>query len=158
MFVSSSVQSLVAAAALLVLPAAAQSQSHPMTGKWAVEYAAGMRVENDVPTPIMAKASLTVEAVGDSLIATLVTEPTADLPPRPPVRLATRRADGKVAFVQRTTLRMNRDGEESSHPATITWQFEVSGDAISGTIERKVEGMELPVGVPGALKGTRVKG
>ncbi len=149
---------LLLAAALLIAPATAHAQSHPLTGKWSVEYAAGMRIENETPTPIMAKAALTVESVGDSLIATLVTEPTADLPPRPPVRLAARRVDGKMTFVQRTTLRMNRDGEESSHPATITWQFEVSGDAISGTIERKVEGMEMPGGAPATLKGTRAKG
>lgn len=146
------------AAALLIGPVAANAQAHPLTGKWSVEYAAGMRIENETPTPIMAKAALTVESVGDSLIATLVTEPTADLPPRPPVRLAARRADGAMTFVQRTTLRMNRDGEESSHPATITWQLEVSGDAISGTIERRIEGMEMPGGPPATLKGIRAKG
>ncbi len=151
-------QRFLLATALLIAPTIAHAQAHPLSGKWSVEYAAGMRIENETPTPIIAKAALTVESVGDSLIATLVTEPTADLPPRPPVRLATRRVDGKVSFVQRTTLRMNRDGEETSPPATITWQLEVSGDAISGTIERKIEGMEMPGGPPATLKGTRVKG
>lgn len=142
------------AAALVLLPVAAHAQAHPLVGSWDVEYQAGMRIENDTPTPIMAKATLVVALAGDSLVATLTAAPNPDLPPRTPQRFAARFAAGPVQFVQRTTVTMNRDGEETRHPATVTWRLEVNGNELKGTIERAVEGLEMAA-PPGTITGKR---
>ncbi len=145
------------AAALLVLaPLAAHAQSHALAGKWTIEYAGGMRIENDTPTPIMAKALLTITVAGDSLIATLAMEPNPNLPPRPESRFAALKVAGnEIVFTQRSEARLNMNGEEQLATAVSTWTLKADGDALTGTLGRRIEGMDLPMPPAQPVTGQR---
>lgn len=145
------------AALLVAVPFAVQAQSHPLVGAWDIEYAAGMRVDNDGPVPIMAKARMTVVAQGDSLIATVKTVPPEGMAQRPDMRLATKIAPGQVTFVYRSQVRMNMNGEESVRESVSTWLLDVNGDSLTGTMARQIGGGEMPGGGPQPVKGTRAK-
>lgn len=121
------------------------AQAHPIAGKWMIEYAGGMRIENDVPTPILAKALLTITEVGDSLVATLLMEPNPNLAPRPEARFAALKVVGNpVTFIQRSEARLNMNGEEQIAIAVSTWTLMVQGDALSGTLGLRIDGMDMP--------------
>lgn len=98
---------LPAFALLGFAPLAAHAQASPLAGKWTIEYAGGMRIENDTPTPIMAKA------------------------------------------------RLNMNGEERIATAISTWTLSAEGDALRGTLERRIDGMDLPVPPAQPVTGTR---
>lgn len=149
---------LALAALLAASPVAAHAQSHPMAGKWAIEYAGGMRVENDTPTPIMAKGTLTITEEGDSLVAVLHVEPSEMIRARPDARFATAKVAGKaVTFTQTSQARMNLNGEEHLATAVTTWALTVDGDALGGTLVRRVEGMDGPGAMPTPVTGARVR-
>lgn len=137
-------------------PLQAQS-SHPLVGKWDVEYVAGHRVENDVSTPVLARAVLVLEAVGDSLVGTMVATPLPGMPTRPPSRFAARRVDGKVTFVVHSEATLNRNGELSSAKVISTWILAATRDALDGTVEREIVGVDAPSPGPAAVKGTRTR-
>jgi hypothetical protein len=107
--------------------------------------------------PVMMKGKLVVESVGDSLIATLKTEPTADIPERPPLRMATKAAGSPVVFVHKSQATLRMGSEESQRTAISTWTFKADGDSLEGTLERAIEGIEMQMGGPQAFKGTRAK-
>lgn len=150
---------LFATAALVALsPFAVQSQSSPLIGDWSVEVTAGMRIEDGEPTAIRAKAKLSIVEAGDSLVATLTMEPNPEIGTRPPARFATAKVMGNAAtFVQRGQARMNLNGEESTVTSISTWSLKAEGDAISGTVARAIEGMEMPAMPAQPVSGTRIK-
>jgi hypothetical protein len=150
--------SLVLAAAMLAVPLAASAQSSALVGSWAVEMTAGMRIENDQPTPIRAKAKLGITLVGDSLIATLDVEPTPDLQPRPQSRFAAAKSTANtVTFVQRSQATLNMNGEERQATVVSTWSLTADGDAITGTVARTIEGIDGPGMPTQPVSGTRIK-
>lgn len=136
-------------------PAAAQS--HPLAGTWNLRYAAGTRIENGTPTVITGTGKLIVELQGDSLIARLIPDPIEGGPARPESRMAALGGAGPVVFIQRGTARVNRNGEENEVTSISTWTLEAKGDALEGTVERRLEGMETPSRGPQPVTGTRVK-
>ena len=147
------------AALLLAAPAAAAAQSHPLVGKWAIEYAGGTRIENDEVTHFMLKGTLTIAAQGDSLVGTLEIIPAEGMHAGSASRLAARRTDGPVGFETKGQVRFNENGEMSTREIVVTWKLNASGDVLDGTATRRVAGMDgLPGGEPQPVKGTRVKG
>ncbi len=148
---------LVAACAALPAGLAAQA-AHPFVGSWSIEYPGGARHENGEIVPLMMKGTLSIESVGDSLVATLKTTATADIPERPPLRMTTRLAGVPVVFVHKAQATLNMNGEESQRTSITTWTFTPEGDQLSGTLERAIEGIEMQMGGPQAFKGTRNKG
>ncbi len=142
--------------ALALCPALAQAQAHPLVGQWDISLVAGMRIENGEQVPINAKASLNIAVEGDSLVATLKTEPVEGRPARPPARFAAKTTAGKVVFVQKSDAKLNMNGEEMTRTMVSTYTMEASGDALTGTISREIVGMEMPVS-PQPLSGTRAK-
>lgn len=147
----------LALAALIALsPVVVQAQAHPLAGKWTIEYAGGMRIENGEHTPILAKALLTITEVGDSLVATVHMEPNPDIPPRPDARFAALKVPGsEVTFKQRSEAKLNMNGEEHTATAISTWVLRVSGDALTGTLGRELEGMDLEMPPPQPVTGRR---
>lgn len=144
---------------LLALGGAAslQAQQQPLVGAWQISYTAGMVIDNGVQTPIMATGVLTIEAQGDSLIGTLVTEATADLPARPPARLAGKPDTAGVVFISRTRAKLNMNGVEHEETAIGTWKLAAKGDSLAGTVERKIEGFDAGASLPREVTGTRQK-
>jgi hypothetical protein len=141
---------------LALSPLAAHAQTHPLSGKWTIEYVGGMQLENGEMTPILAKALFTVAEVGDSLIATLRMEPNPDLPPRPEARFAALRVAGSEAtFKQRSEARMNMNGEERTVSAISTWTLRADGAELSGTLAREIEGVDMPLPPPQPVTGRR---
>jgi hypothetical protein len=147
----------LALSALLALsPVVARAQAHPLAGKWTIEYAGGMRIENGEPTPILAKALLTITEVGDSLVATLHMDPNPNLPPRPDGRFAALKVAGsEVTFKQRSEAKLNTNGEEHTTTAISTWVLKVAGDAMTGSLGRELEGMDMQMPPPQPVTGRR---
>jgi hypothetical protein len=147
------------AALLLCLPTVLSGQSHPLVGTWNVTVPAGVRIDNGEPAIIVAKGTLAVTVVGDSLIGTLNVEPPEGLPARPASRLAARRASGPTTFVSVTQATLNVNGSESQRSVTSTYIVESSdGDAFKGTVTRIINGLESPMSTPQPFNGTRVGG
>lgn len=147
---------LALAAAVMCAPLATQAQSHALAGRWMIEYAGGVRLENDVPTVILARALLTITEVGDSLIATVRMEPNPELPSRPEARFAARKVAGsQVTFTQRSEAKLNMNGEEHIAIAISTWALMAQGDMLSGTLGRQLEGMDMPMPPPQPISGRR---
>jgi len=142
--------------AALVLPRLAHAQSHPLVGEWSVSYVGGMRIENDQRVPLTVKGVLSIAAEGDSLVATLKTEPPAGAPARPPARFAARSVSGKVTFTHRSEATLNMNGEESKRISISTYVLDAAADALTGTVTRQIEGMDFPI-EPQPFTGTRVK-
>lgn len=144
--------------ALTLSSSALAAQQHPLAGIWQLSYPAGVQIENGVRTVLMGDAELTIQAQGDSLIATLAYESRPDLPSRPPSRMAAKAGAGPVVFVQRSTATLNTDGNEREAVAVSTWTLSATGDAIEGTVERRIEGFPEGDQTPQPVKGTRQKG
>jgi hypothetical protein len=144
--------------ALLVMPTLLGAQSHPLVGVWDVQVPAGMRMENGEVTPIMAKGSYTFAIVGDSIIGTLKNDPIEGQPPRPAARVAAKVVAGPVTFATQSEAKMVMNGEEMTRTAYITYVFDVSGDTLKGTVERRIEGVNIMAGGPQPITGTRGKG
>ena len=89
--------------------------------------------------------------------AMVATEPSADRPARPPARLAAKRVDGTVTFVNRAEAKVRMNDEESTRISITTWTFTVTGDELAGTIDRRIEGLEMAMAGPQSFKGTRAK-
>lgn len=148
------------ATVFLASPLALSAQSHPLVGAWTVSFSGGARMENGTVTQLPATGTLTIEAVGDSLVATLVTNPIEGLPPRPPTRMATAAKSGDVVFVSRTPARVTVNGETQEAIGVSTWMLRVNGDNLEGTTQRKVEGLagaHMPDQPAQPVSGTRNK-
>ncbi len=135
----------------------ALAQANPIVGTWKISFAAGTRIENGTPTTITGTGSLVVQLQGDSLIARLIPDPIEGAT-RPESRMAAPGGAGKVVFLQRGKARVNQNGEESEVTSISTWTLTATGDALDGTVERRLEGIEAPSRGPQPVKGTRVKG
>jgi hypothetical protein len=133
------------------------SSPHPLVGTWKIDFPAGMRIQNGEATPVRRTGTLTVEARGDSLIATLVPDP-SDAPSRGPVRLAAKSVSGDVTFVTTSQVTINVNGSEQQGTSTATWILGVKDDKLSGTVDRKVEAPHAPAAGPQPVTGTRVQG
>lgn len=143
-------------ALVLASSSLATAQQHPIIGTWEVNYAAGLRMENGAATPMMAAGVLTVVAQGDSLIGELVTTPSATTPARPATRLAAAVTSGAaLVFISHSEARMNMNGEEHTTKVVSTWKLTVTGNALEGTTERSIEGMDMGSGGPQPVTGTR---
>jgi hypothetical protein len=143
--------------ALALGPARLAAQAHPLVGEWTVTLAVGMRMENDVETPIMQTGTMSIVAQGDSLIATTKMQPPEGRPARPPSRMAAKAVAGAVTFVLTSQATINMNGEMSTRTATSTFVLTANADAMTGTLARTVEGMDMPA-TPLPVTGTRVKG
>jgi hypothetical protein len=143
--------------ALLVMPTLLGAQSHPLVGTWDVQVPAGMRMENGEATPIMAKGSYTFAIVGDSIIGTLKNDPIEGQPARPAARVATKVVAGPVTFATQSEAKLNMNGEESTRTAYITYVFEVTGDTLKGSVDRRIEGINMMTMGPQPITGTRRK-
>ena len=53
---------------------------------------------------------------------------------------------------------MTMNGEEMTRTSISTYVFDVANDALKGTIERAIEGLDVMMGGPQAITGTRAKG
>lgn len=125
---------------LLVAPLAAQD--HPLVGAWTVSYTGGMRMQNGAPTPIPVTGTLTFTVQGDSLVGTLALDPIEGIPARAPSRMAARIAEGAVTFVQRSTATVTINGESREATGVSTWTLSANGDALTGTVQRRLEGLD----------------
>ncbi|MEO5799925.1 MAG: hypothetical protein ABIZ70_11025 [Gemmatimonadales bacterium] len=148
----------IAVVALLVLPVSAvQAQANPLVGKWTLALVVGMRMDGTEHTPVMGEASFVVEAKGDSLIGSMTQAPPEGRPQRPATRFAAKAVEGEVMFVVHTQSTISVNGEESVKNVTSTWKLSAKGDALAGTVDRQIEGLEAPNGGPQPVKGMRVK-
>jgi hypothetical protein len=136
---------------------ALEAQQPSLVGTWRISYTAGMRVENETSTPIMGSGTLTIEQRGDSLIGDLVTDPSAGLPQRPPAHLAAVTSAGEAVFTSRTTATVNINGDRRETTAISTWTLRASGDTLSGTVQRTIEGIAAGPQGPSPVTGTRQK-
>jgi len=66
---------LFGAAALGAGSGPVQAQANPLLGSWAINFAAGTRIENGTPTTITGTGKLVVQLQGDSIIARLIPDP-----------------------------------------------------------------------------------
>jgi hypothetical protein len=132
-------------------------QRQPLVGVWHIGYPVGMRLENGVAEPIMATGTLTIAARGDSLVGELVTDSTPGLPRHAPTHLLGRPGVGEAVFTSSSKVTVNVNGNRSQGTAVSTWTLRASGDTLSGSVERKLEGVEAPPQEPGRVTGTRRK-
>ena len=147
----------VAAVALLAgMAAAADAQSSPLAGTWRVEYQRGLRNENGEITAIMGTAKLSLEQRGDSLVGQLAPEPGDDGRTPPPIQLAGASRGSSATFHTVSESRINVNDDIRVVKVNITWELTASGDALTGTMQRSIEGMEMP-SEPTPIKGTRVR-
>ena len=133
------------------------AQNNPIVGSWKVTYAAGTRVENGAATTMTGTGKLIVQLQGDSLIARLVPDPVEGAT-RPELRLAAAGGAGKVVFISKGKATINMNGDAKEVTSISTWTLTATGDTLEGTVERKLEGMEMPSRGPGPVSGTRIKG
>jgi hypothetical protein len=150
---------VVVAAAVILNPGGLHGQaSHPLVGKWTIEFVRGQRMEDGATTPIMGTGDLVVSAQGDSFVATLTVGPRPDGSVPPPAVMVGRAGAGGVTFVHKATAQLNMNGEARTVDAITTWILRVSGDAMEGTMARELPGLmiEMPM-EPAPVKGTRAK-
>ncbi len=149
---------VAAASALCSLSAAAQSAPSvsALLGKWNAEWELGRVVENDVVTPVMASGVISIEAQGDSLLATIQVTKRSDGRPLPAsaVTLSGKASARGAEFVQKQTVRMNLNGEEMTRDVTVTWTLNANGNELRGSMLREMPFVsEAPA--PSEVKGTR---
>jgi hypothetical protein len=143
--------------ALILVGSSLGAQQTPLIGEWKITYPGEIRMQDGVVEAIMVTGKLVVRSEGDSLIATLATEPSPQLPARPTLRLATKVGTGDAVFVSRSRATLNINGEERQATSVSTWTLKATGDVLEGSVERRLEGMESPGPGPHPIKGTRLK-
>lgn len=151
--------SLLAVGAVILAATGLRAQpSHPLVGKWTIEFQRGQRMEDGRVTPIMGTGELVVSARGDSLQATLTMSGTRpDGSVSPPAVMAGKADVGQAVFVHRTTAQLNMNGEARSVDAVTTWTLKVAGDALEGSMLRELKDVMLQVPMePSPVKGKRV--
>jgi hypothetical protein len=145
------------ALALLFAAPIHSEQPHPLVGVWRITYPWHLELVNGVVKPTMETGRLTVEARGDSLIATLDAEPAGQGRSR---RLSTSSGGAPPVFVMRDLVTVDMQGERREATAVGTWVFRVNGDALGGSLERRIE-LEGRSGRtshgPQSLTGVRVR-
>jgi hypothetical protein len=149
-------KSLVTLAAAAFCIAAAPLHAQGAAGKWSIEYQRGLRNENGEITPVMGKGALTLEVKGDSLVGQLAPEPNDDGTTPPPIRMAGTAAGAQLHLVSYGSARINMNGDIQTVKQTLTWDFTIAGDELTGTMVRTMEGHDMPA-TPSPVKGTRAK-
>jgi len=150
-------RALLCLVALRATALAAQTPS--FAGAWQLSYPRGTRIENGEATVLRGTGVLTIVAQGDSLIGTLTGDPTPDMPPRPPARLAAKASAGETTFISHSEATLNMDGTMSTATVVSTWTLTVKGDSLVGSVQRKIEGHDMDDGQPEQpVTGTRKKG
>jgi hypothetical protein len=147
-------------ALLVLLPflgSALAAQESPLVGSWHLSFPGGMRIENGYATPLMATGVLIVEAQGDSLIGTLARDSSPGLPARPPARLAGKTGSDQTTFISQTTAKVNLNGEVREATSVSTWILEARGDSLVGTVQRRVQGVDVDDPGPLRVAGSRAK-
>lgn len=144
---------VVTAAFSLAISAEAQTSS--LAGRWDVEYQRGLRNENGEVTAVMGKGTLTLAQRGDSLVGEFVPVTDNGSAGRP-LAFAAKASSSPTVFVSTSEGRVNMNGEERTVKMTMTWELSASGDALTGTMSRAMEGMDMPV-VPSPVRGTRIR-
>jgi hypothetical protein len=142
---------------LLLLPGVLRAQSHPLAGNWEISIAVGATVERGVTTPIIADGLVSLGIDGDSIVGTLTLEPPPGFPARPPARLAAGIAAVPSVFVVTSQATIDINGEETTRKVTSTYTMTAKGDELEGTVERAIEGGDLPPLAPQAFRGKRAK-
>lgn len=142
---------------LATAPGPLLAQASPLVGDWSVKMAVGSRNENGVETPIMAEGTMKITTVGDSLVAVVTMQPPPGAPARPPSRMAASAATSPAVFVLKSEAKLNMNGEQMTRMATSTFTLSSSGDALTGTLSRVIEGVDFPSS-PMPVTGTRIKG
>ncbi|MBL0938352.1 MAG: hypothetical protein IBJ03_05640 [Gemmatimonadaceae bacterium] len=135
----------------------ASAQAPALVGKWNAEWELGRMVENGEVTAIRANGVISVEASGDSLLATIqVTKRSDNRPPAPNVvTLGGRMSARGATFVQKQTVRLNMNGEEQTREVTVTWTLNAEGDKLNGSMAREMPFVsEAPA--PSEITGTRI--
>ncbi|MDX2194530.1 MAG: hypothetical protein NW201_14385 [Gemmatimonadales bacterium] len=140
---------------LVTVATALSAQAHPLVGKWAVEYEGGVQISNGERTTFRLKAELVVEAEGDSLIATMRTEPPMGMSARPPTRMSAVRAAGPARFLRKSIAAVNTNGDERSMEVVSRWTLEARGDDLTGQFEVVNGGPDGDTS-PRTVKGKRV--
>ncbi|HWA17076.1 MAG TPA: hypothetical protein VG817_11615 [Gemmatimonadales bacterium] len=141
---------------LVAFPLAAQDAPH--LGTWKLNLPVGARMENGAATTIMGSGTLTIERVGDSLVGALTLDPMPDMPPRPSSRLvAPATGETEVTFTSTGTGTIKANGVEQQLVSVSTWILRANGDSLSGTVERRMQGVAMPMGGPQPLTGTRTR-
>jgi hypothetical protein len=136
---------------------AAQAQSHPLAGKWNIEYERGRRMTDGESQSIMGKALLEITVKGDSLLGKLTMEPAAEGRSAPPPQALAGTGSGSTASLKSTAeSRINMNGEERVVNITMTWDLKADGDNLTGSMAREMAGMGAAM-TPAPVKGTRVK-
>ena len=144
---------------LAVCTSALSAQQQPLIGTWQISFPAGMRIENGEATPLMATGVLTIVAKADSLIGELATNPSPEIPSRPPARLAARATNGGEAiFVSQSEATLSMNGDQRKATVVSTWKLGAVSDSLVGTVERKLEGLEMGNQEPRPVTGVRAKG
>lgn len=136
------------------------AQAPSFVGGWQLSYPVGATVENGEVTVLMGTGTLTVVALGDSLIGTLVTDSAPGVRPRPAVRMAALTSTGEATFVSHSEATINMNGEESKAKVVSIWTLTVRGDSLAGTVARTIEGFDMAGGEqpPQPVTGSRKKG
>ncbi len=147
---------LLAFATVATLPLHAQAT--PLLGKWTIEYARGVRMENGEQTPIMGTGTLTITQDADSLVGTIDGSARPDGSMAPATKLTGRIARGSAVLVSTSKAKMNINGDVTDIDVVVTWTLQATGDALSGTMQRAMNAaIPMPDTPPSPVKGTRLK-
>ncbi len=141
--------------ALALAPAQLAAQASPLAGEWSVTLATGMRNENGIETPIMQTGALSITAQGDSLVAIMKMQPPEGAPARPPSRMAAK-VGMPAVFVLTSQATLNVNGERMVRTSVSTFTLTATGDVLTGTLSRTIEGIDFP-STPQPVTGSRVK-
>jgi hypothetical protein len=147
------------AAALAATTVAAHSRplpAHPLAGTWNIEYERGHSNMGGVISATMGMARLELKQRGDSLVGVLTPEDNHDGRGVTPMAIAGVGSGSSATLTSKTTARVNMNGNESTIDVTMTWELTANGDALTGTMSRKSEGLSMPA-TPSPVKGTRAR-
>ncbi len=132
------------AVAVAVAAPALSAQSHPLAGRWEIDYERGKHIENGEVTVIRGTATLTLELRGDSLVGTLVRPTSAEQAAPEPQRFAAKPTATGAIFVVKTVATNNDNGEITTREAVMTWSLTANGDVLEGTLVFAVPSMDFP--------------
>ena len=138
-------------ALLFLLAAPTQQQEHPLVGTWKITYPWHIDVVNGVVKPVMETGELRVQARGDSLTAEVVRNGART------IRIAARKGAEETVFVARDSVTLTTPSGARPMIAVSTWILKVSGDRLSGSLQRRLEGAGGPDVGPQPLSGQRLE-
>ena len=140
---------------LAALGATSLAAQSPLVGVWLVTYPAGVRIENGEQNAIMGTGQLRVEAHGDSLLGEFVPNPAPDLPSPRPTQMTGRAGPGPISLVAQQSTMVEINGTQRPVRFTSTWELDVRGDSLVGTLSHHVEDSTVSAQPPGPVRGVR---